>query len=285
MKKKDYVEISLVVDNEANPGLMAEHGFAAWAAIGDDRLLFDTSQTAALAHNASQLGIDLSCADLLVLSHGHYDHTGGLPTFLESNEHATVCFGRGATQRRFSCHPDQPPRSIGMDDTVSSLIQNLASSRRKEITDWCYLYPHVGATGPVPRTTPFEDTGGPFFLDAGKRQVDLIDDDLSLWFETDAGLVILCGCSHAGVINTVQYVRDVSGVERVHGIIGGFHLLQASEERLRETIGFLDRCRPDFLIPCHCTGEQVVERLKSELGKDVVRKGFAGMKIQAGTLG
>jgi 7,8-dihydropterin-6-yl-methyl-4-(beta-D-ribofuranosyl)aminobenzene 5'-phosphate synthase len=142
-----------------------------------------------------------------------------------------------------------------------------------------YLRPGIGITGPVPRNSTFEDTGGPFYLDPDKAQADPITDDLSLWFETSDGLVILTGCCHSGLVNTVRQAQRISGVTRIRGIIGGLHLLNAGPERLDATIAFLHECAPDFLLPCHCTGTQVIERLRSEFGDAVVRHGGAGEAI------
>ena len=279
------IEITLVVENETPSDLIAEHGFAAWIETGGECFLFDTGQGTALEHNARVLGIDLGQAASLILSHGHYDHTGSIPAFLVANAHAPVIFGKGATASRYSCHPEQAPRKIGIVPEVLQELNGLPAERRIEIDAPRYLRPGIGITGPVPRITPFEDTGGPFYLDANKARPDLINDDLSLWFETTEGLVILTGCCHSGLINTVSYIRRITGIERVHGIIGGLHLLNAGEERLQATRQFLAECRPDFLIPCHCTGAHVAERLQREFGERIVRPGRAGQKINAGMLG
>ncbi len=278
------LSIVLLVDNETPTGLIAEHGFAAWIDTGDGCFLFDTGQGAALEHNARDLGIDLGTATALILSHGHYDHTGGIPTFLAANRLAPILYGKGATQARFSCHPEQAPRAIGMTDAVLAEFEQLPAERRIELEGPRFLRPGIGITGPVPRITDFEDTGGPFFQDAERVEADLIQDDLSLWFETTEGLVILTGCCHSGLVNTVRHIRSISGVERIHGIIGGLHLLNANDERLRATQQFLADCQPDFLVPCHCTGAHVAEQLQQRFGKNVVTAGGAGRRIDVGAL-
>ena len=277
------IEITLVVENETPPDLIAEHGFAAWIETGGECFLFDTGQGTALEHNARALGIDLGQAATLILSHGHYDHTGGIPVFLAANAHAPVIFGKDAMTDRYSCHPEQAPRKIGIIPGVLQELKGLPAERRIEIDTPRYLRPGIGVTGPVPRITPFEDTGGPFYLDENRIQADLINDDLSLWFETTEGLVILTGCCHSGLINTVGYIRRITGIERVHGIIGGLHLLNSGEERLQATLQFLADCRPDFLIPCHCTGAHVAERLQREFGEGIVKPGWAGQRIAIST--
>ncbi len=274
------IKITLVVDNEAPPELVAEHGFAAWIDTGNECFLFDTGQGAALIPNAAALGIDLSRARALVLSHGHYDHSGAVRAFLDINPDAPVIYGHDATIGRFSCRPDeQPPRQIGMAEEVRQALCQLPAERRIVLDVPRYLRPGIGITGPVPRNSTFEDTGGPFYLDPDKAQADPITDDLSLWFETSDGLVILTGCCHSGLVNTVRQAQRISGVTRIRGIIGGLHLLNAGPERLDATIAFLHECAPDFLLPCHCTGTQVIERLRSEFGDAVVRHGGAGEAI------
>ena len=279
-----HLSIVLLVDNETPAGLIAEHGFAAWIDTGDECFLFDTGQGAALEHNARTLGVDLGTATALILSHGHYDHTGGIPTFLAANRQAPILYGKGATQARFSCHAEQAPRAIGMTDAVLAELDRLPAERRIELEGPKLLRPGIGITGPVPRITDFEDTGGPFFRDAGRVEADLIQDDLSLWFETTEGLVILTGCCHSGLVNTVRHAQQVSGMTRIRGIIGGLHLLNASPERLDATLAFLHECAPDFLLPCHCTGAQVIERLQTEFGEAVVKACGAGRGIAIGCL-
>ena len=278
------IRLTLIVDNDTPEGMIAEHGFAAWIEAGDQRFVFDTGQGSALEHNVRCLGLDLGLADALVLSHGHYDHTGGVPCFLAANDHAPVLSGQSVAVERFSCHPDQPAKSNGMSDTVISTFSELPSQRRIELDSPRYLAQGIGITGPVPRRTLFEDTGGPFFLDDRGKRPDPIRDDLSLWFETSRGLVILTGCCHSGIVNTVEYIRATSGIERVNGIVGGLHLLQASEHRLEETRRYIADCELDFLIPCHCTGAHATAYLTKAFGMDKVRPGTAGQTHDLGVL-
>lgn len=281
---KTTIRITLIVDNTVGDGLLAEHGFAAWIEAGDDCYLFDTGQGAALLPNARQLGIDLGHADALVLSHGHYDHVGALPEFVAVNRHAVVYHARGASVERYSCHAGQPAKALGMNAAVLAALVALPAGRRVEVDGARYLGPGIGISGPITRLTQFEDAGGPFYFDAERQQPDPIGDDLALWFETGDGLVVLTGCCHSGLVNTLTQIRRLSGVERIAGIIGGLHLLNASEQRVEATLRFIADCAPDFVVPCHCTGAQVVERMQRQLAKDMVTPGRAGLRLDAGTL-
>jgi 7,8-dihydropterin-6-yl-methyl-4-(beta-D-ribofuranosyl)aminobenzene 5'-phosphate synthase len=278
----EMVQITLLIDNQSPPDLASEHGFSAWIESGDQRILFDTGQGTALDKNARRLGIDLSLTTALVLSHGHYDHTGGVADFLAANARAKIFFGHGLGATRFSCHPDQAPRAIGIGDTVDRALRELPRQRCSEIASPYTLAPSIGISGPIPRLNASEDTGGPFFLDAQQNHPDLINDELAMWFETGKGLLILTGCCHRGLINTVTHIRRISGIERVHAIVGGLHLLNASADRIEQTLRFIADCAPDFLIPCHCTGARIVEQLQLTFGTQRVQAGLAGQRYRLG---
>ena len=278
------IELTLLVDNEALEGLVIEHGFAAWITVGNEHILYDTGAGGALLANAASLGVDLSQASVLVLSHGHYDHTGGVADFLAINPTVELYVAQSASVTRYSCHPDTSPRAIGMNSHNQDALQNLPELRLHELRAPMRLMDGVGLTGPIPRHCLFEDTGGPFFLDAFKQDIDLIEDDQALWFETAGGLVIALGCCHAGIVNTVDYIRNISGIAQVRGIVGGLHLLNASSFRLENTLRALKDWHLEFLVPCHCTGADTMKKLREVLGSEVVRSARAGMTFGLGGL-
>jgi len=268
--------ITILVDNQAKDGLAAEHGFSILIRMSGRSVLCDTGQGGTLFANAEALGVDLTRPELLVLSHGHYDHTGGLPELLRINSGLKVCCHPGVSVQRFSLHAGQPVKDISMPDPARQALASLPAARRRMTGQPFELLPGLFATGEIPRRTPFEDTGGPFFLDPRGDAPDPIRDDLSVWIETPAGLVIVLGCCHSGLVNTVEYIRGVSRTGRVRGIVGGMHLLHAREERLEKTCEKLKEWSPEFVIPCHCTGEGAVAFMRSRVG-ECVRPGFAGM--------
>ncbi|MDQ7838897.1 MAG: MBL fold metallo-hydrolase [Thermodesulfobacteriota bacterium] len=267
--------ITILVDNQAAPGLMSEHGLSLWIEAEDKSILFDTGQGSALAANASVLGVDLSEIDILVLSHGHYDHTGGIPQVLKVNEKIEAYCHPGVVQPRYAIR-DGTPKPIQMPRESIVAINKLPAQRLHWVSQPLLLSERIGITGPIPRQTSYEDTGGPFFLDPEGRRVDPIDDDFALWIQTEDGLVICVGCCHAGLVNTLNHVRCLNKGSRVRAVIGGFHLLTASSQRIDQTLAALRSLEPDMVISCHCTGEHAVAALRDAL-RERVLPGAAGM--------
>jgi len=273
--------VTLLVDNKALAGLGFEHGFAAWIEVSGRRVLLDTGQGAVLAGNAAALGIDLGAVDILVLSHGHFDHTGGISQVLARAPAAEVYFHPAATGVRYAVR-DAVARSIGMPEAARGALKRFVATRVHRVTEPAEIAPGVGLTGRIDRHTNYEDTGGPFFLDSAGTRPDPISDDLALWIRTDRGLVVVVGCSHAGLINTLQHARRVSGEARLHAVVGGFHLGGAAAERLERTVEALEALAVERIVPCHCTGDAAVETLRQALGARVV-PGAAGVSYTFGS--
>jgi len=247
------VSVTLLVDNTAgNAELLGEHGLAFWIQWGPEGILFDTGQGRTLGSNAHSLGLALAKADAVVLSHGHYDHTGGLDRVLQSARRAKVYAHPGAFAPKYGRNDDGTSRSIGSPLSEEQVRQR--ASAWVPTTGPTEVCPGLFATGSIPRTTDFEDTGGPFFLDQGCQQDDPLVDDQAIFFEAVRGVVVLLGCAHAGVINTLRYVRELTGHKAIHAVLGGMHLRSASRDRLSRTIEALRRFNVERLGPTHCTG-------------------------------
>jgi 7,8-dihydropterin-6-yl-methyl-4-(beta-D-ribofuranosyl)aminobenzene 5'-phosphate synthase len=272
------VHIRVVVDNQGFAGLAEEHGFAVWIEVSGHRILFDTGQGQALVPNAALLGCDLSLVETLVLSHGHYDHSGAVAALLQIAPAARILCHDGVFVPRYSVRPGEAPRFIAMAEPAKETILTLPPRQVHRLFGPQMITADVGISGPIPRVHPLEDTGGPFFLDPDGRCADPLEDDLALWIATDRGLIIVTGCCHAGLINTVEHIRAVSGVERLFGIIGGLHLANAAHDRLKATCAALRAWQPEFIVPCHCTGKGATVVLGEALGGTVV-PGYAGLAL------
>ncbi len=257
-----------MVDNRAAPGLIGEHGLSLWIEAEGKHILFDTGQGGAFEANARALGVDISKTDILVLSHGHYDHTGGIPQVLKAAGGVEVYCHQGVVAPRFSIR-NGTPKPIQMPSESIAAIDNLPAHGIHWVSEPVLVSERIGVTGPIPRETNYEDTGGPFYLDPAGKQADPIDDDLALWITTQDGLIVCVGCCHAGLVNTLNYIRRISKDTRIRSVIGGFHLRSASSQRLDRTVAVLQSLKPETVVPCHCTGENAVAALCRALGSRV----------------
>ena len=276
---KNTLKITVLVDNNALDYLKKEHGFSMLVEFEDKKILFDTGQCDSLVENAKSLKVDLSEIDFIVLSHGHYDHTGGLLDALRLSPDATVCMNRWCLVDRYSIRQGIP-KSISMNQNARTMLLALPEKQLISVDKPIYMTGRVGLTGPIPRLTDFEDTGGPFFLDKSGSTPDLIEDDMAMWVKTDCGLVILVGCSHSGIINTLDYILKITNETKVHTLIGGFHLVNADEVRINKTIDALNlQFEIKNLIPCHCTGKNASKLICQKTGCKSVA-GMAGLTIE-----
>lgn len=263
------LKITILVDNNAGYGLSSEHGLSLWIEAGERRILLDTGQGGALPPNAEKLGIDLSRTNALVLSHGHYDHSGGVSWVLRTASEAEVCCHPCSVIPRYGSDAGQP-KPLGMQCEAMWALDCLPSSRMRWIQDREDLFPGVGLTGYIPRNSEYEDTGGAFFLDPELSRPDPIDDDMALWIRTHEGLVVCVGCCHSGLINTLNQALLQSGASRLRAVIGGFHLLNADDSRIEKTVKTLQALSPELIVPCHCTGSRAVEALENAFGAGVI---------------
>jgi 7,8-dihydropterin-6-yl-methyl-4-(beta-D-ribofuranosyl)aminobenzene 5'-phosphate synthase len=272
--------VTILVDNRShNSSLLSEHGLALWIEMDDHKILFDTGRSDMVLYNAGLLGIDLSTAESLVISHGHYDHSGGIADIIKINPSINIYCHPGIFLSRYSRQPDGAMKSIGISDNVSDSLHRIESSIKWVSKPLVKFGGDFGITGSIPRRTDFENTGGDFFLDQQGDIPDPIEDDMSIWFRTAKGLVIITGCCHSGIINTINRIFEISGERNLHAVIGGFHLKNASSQSLECTFNALQSISSCKFIACHCTGENSVRYLQSKTDLSVVNGG-AGMVFE-----
>jgi len=272
------VSVTILVENTTPlPGFQGEYGFAALVAVDEKKILFDTGSADALMKNAAAGGIDLSQINDLVISHGHFDHTGAVIPFLQTARNKRVYAHAGIFIPRYVVLGEYK-RAIGVPFPSQEISSNDAEFIiTNEFTEICS---GVFVTGEIPRNTNYEDVGGHFYVAVGERMVpDVIYDDMSMVINHPEGLIVISGCAHAGIINTINYARRKTGQKKVRAYIGGTHLAGATEERLTRTIAALKELDVEQVIACHCTGFDAMVRLRNALGDKVI-KGETAMNFQ-----
>lgn len=252
----ELLKIKILVENQANrKGLLAEHGLSILITIDDFNVLFDAGQTGVLTFNAQQDGIDLRCVDAVVLSHGHYDHTGGIPHFCQLNKDAPLFIHPKAFAERFNSADGKPS---GVHIGIPWASEDTDSLKKRIITNDKPLEIHknVMLSGQVERDVSFEDGPSKFLLRCGNNSFseDRVVDEQFMIIKGDEGIYIFVGCSHPGIINCIRQAKKLFPDERIAAVVGGMHLRDAEMSRLQASIKYLLELEVDRVVPLHCTG-------------------------------
>lgn len=245
--------LTVLMENSALDDLASEHGVSFWIETPGGSILFDTGASGAFAENAERLGVDLAKTDFIVLSHGHYDHVGGLATALKACS-APVLAGPGALLPKVTSDGDGA-RAIGMDRAVAASLGDRLRTvdSRREILPGVEILPAAPIESSVPTDNERllrkqNDRPGP----------DPFEEELSLLIQGRKGPVLVTGCSHRGIAN----IHRSAGVE-ISAIVGGLHLLHESEETIRAVAHEISDAK-DFWIG-HCTGDRGMLLIEEEL--------------------
>ena len=240
-------------------GLLGEHGFAALVEKDDRSLLFDTGQGHTLAHNIRYLGLSVRTVEEIALSHGHFDHTGGLADALQMCGGATITAHPAVLEAKYSQRKSPSGTEqiyIGMPHT-RAFLEDTLGARFQFVSNFQQILPGVYFSGEVPRVTDFE-TGDPQLMvqTEGGTEPDPLWDDASLLLETESGPVVLLGCAHAGTVNVLRHFAKQTGYSRFHAVIGGTHLgFLDSKRQLEETMRALEEYGLELIAVSHCTGQ------------------------------
>ena len=276
--KVTELQITTLSENTANYGYLAEWGLSILVEVDGKRILLDTGLSYSAVHNAQLLGIDLSTIDCIVLSHSHADHTGGLRDVLRIKGEVEVI-----------AHPDiWVPKYVRRGGESPEQYSGIPFSReelesrgaRFNLTkEPVHISEHAMTSGEVPMSSGYEEIENNLFVkETGMLHPDPLADDLALIIDTDFGLVVILGCAHRGIVNTLRHAQKLTGKELVYAAIGGTHLFRASEERLEKTIADLREIGIQRLGVSHCTGFRASMRLAQEF-EDVFFLNNAGTRV------
>ncbi|GAM09711.1 7, 8-dihydropterin-6-methyl-4-(beta-D-ribofuranosyl)- aminobenzene-5'-phosphate synthase [Geobacter sp. OR-1] len=257
--------VTVLCDNSVGlvSGTLGEHGFSALVEWDGGSLLFDTGGGDTLVHNATRLNRDLRKVSGVALSHGHYDHTGGLRQFLQLAGRKAIYAHPALFTPRYRVKDTGEALSIGIP-FGEAYLRGIGAE-----FDFCEgsreIAPAIFLTGNVPRRNSFETGDSGMFCDSSGCHADPLADDQSLVIVAEKGLVLLLGCCHAGVINTIEAARELTGVERVQAVIGGTHLGFCTAQQLAATMNALRSMRVGKIYGAHCTGFHAAARMQQEL--------------------
>jgi len=254
------MKISVLTENQPGKVTPAEHGLSYLIEADGKKILFDTGQSDLFLRNAASMNASLEGIDAIVLSHGHFDHGNGI-------EHL-----RGG---QLICHPGcfvkryrkTDNSYIGLKDTRVELEKRfdlITTVTPYNITD------KIIFLGEIPRITDYESRSTSFVFEDGTP--DYVADDSSLAIILRDGLLVVTGCGHAGIVNTLMHAVRVTGIEKIYGVMGGFHLKE-NDHQTMETISFLKNRDVSHVLPSHCTAGPALAEFQKAFGSPAVRTG------------
>jgi len=263
------LKLTTLSENTAGTGdTLAEWGLSILLETGAADILFDTGRGMSASYNADMLGIDLSRVNKIVLSHGHYDHTGGLRQVLQKmRKEVEIVAHPDIWAAKYARRRGQTDRYIGIPyqrADLESLGARFSLSREPvKIAD------NIMTTGEVPMVTDFEGIDPHLFVKEGSdfRPDDLLDDQ-AIIINTGTGLVVVLGCAHRGMINTLYHAQRLTGVKEINLVVGGCHLTGAKESRIWQTITALKELGVGRIGISHCTGLPAAAIMAQEFGEN-----------------
>lgn len=260
------IKVTTLSENTATTACLAEWGLSMLVEVDGMKILFDTGSGIAAVHNAHILGVDLTAVDKIVLSHGHYDHTGGILEVLRIAGQTEIIAHPDVWARKYGAMESGPQRYVGIPFLREALEVMGASFNLS--TEPVKLSNKIMTTGEIPMVNDYEIVENYLFVKEGEElKQDKLNDDLAMIIDTELGLVIILGCSHHGIVNTLRHAMKITGKELIYAAIGGTHLVHASKERLEKTAAALKEMGVQYLGVSHCTGFASSADLAREFGE------------------
>lgn len=260
------VKLTTLTENTANYGFIGEWGLSILVEANGKRILMDTGLGFSPVYNAQLMGVDLAAIDHIVLSHGHADHTGGLRDVLKIKGGVEVVAHPDMWDSKYAQRGPESYQYIGVPFAREELESR--GARFNLAKEPVRITNHIITSGEIPMTSGYETIDKNLFVKReGSFQPDPLADDLALIIDTDFGLVVIFGCGHRGVINTLRHAQQLTGKEMIYAVIGGIHLFRAPEEQLELTIAELQTMGIQKLGVSHCTGFRASARLAQEFSE------------------
>ncbi len=259
------IQITTLSENTANYGCLGEWGLSILVEADGVRVLVDTGLSFTAVHNARLMEVDLTSIDRIVLSHSHADHTGGLRDVLGLTGNVEIIAHPDIWADKYTKRRGGIARSIRIPFLREEL--EALGARFNLVRESVHITENILTTGEIPMVTGYEEIDSHLFVqEGGELKPDPLADDLALIIDTEFGLVVILGCAHRGIINTLRHAQNLTGKELVYAVIGGTHLLGASEERMEKTAAELRGMGIQRLGVSHCTGFYSSARLAQEFG-------------------
>lgn len=255
------MEVKVLIDNIAYKKYFTQHGLSLIVKTKDLKILFDTGQNPLTLKKNLEIMGEKDDFDAIVLSHGHYDHTDGLFYFMEPNNYENA---NTNIDIPIIMHPDAfvdrydstKNRYIGIKDEIKDFLKKYPKT---ELIEKPYnISKNIIVSGSVERDQYYE-TEEFYRLENGSFKNDVVNDDMFLIVDG----VVITGCSHSGIINVIEYSKKIKKVDKIRGVIGGFHLVNSSDPYIKMVKEYLENQNLEFIIPLHCTGFKALKELSS----------------------
>lgn len=263
------IKITTILENNSDleNKFLCEHGLSLLIETDTRNILFDTGQSDIFLENANRMNIDINKINNVILSHGHYDHTGGIIPFLnKKNNVKDIYVGEGFFAPKYKYMDGKNYKYNGIPFKTQELSSKvtIVNEDIKYINNELIIFHNFNAKN------SFEKINKGFFIkENGEYVQDCFIDEIALGIKSKNGLILIAGCSHIGIINIIDTVKSRIDIP-ICGLIGGTHLVDCNEERLDKTIEELKKLDLNFIAVSHCTGDNNIERLKKEFGNKFI---------------
>ncbi|ADJ25793.1 beta-lactamase domain-containing protein [Dehalogenimonas lykanthroporepellens BL-DC-9] len=267
------IKITKIIDEDAALPFKGEWGLSLLIEAYGKRLIFDTGGSDRAVINAWLLSIDLAKIEGIILSHGHGDHTGGLLPVLQAAGEQIIYAHPTVWQERYSRPGDnEQPQEAGIPYTRKEIESS--GGQLEDASRPVFINSNIFVFGEIPMKTEMENLE-PGLLTRQENGfiVDHFPDEIALGIYSKQGLIVITGCAHRGIINTLHRARDLSGIPGIYAVIGGSHLYQASKKRISRTAQKLNDYGVRKLGLCHCTGQQAAGLIQKQSGAETILTG------------